>query len=63
MNSIGEVCDSLGTDSLTTFVGNHLATDRLRVNSTSVKVGIISDRSLKVEIVQSDFPKGLSTSE
>ena len=26
MNSIGEVCDSLGTDSLTLFVGNHWVT-------------------------------------
>ena len=42
MNSIGEVCNSLGLDSLTTFVGNHWATGGLRVNSTSVKGGIIS---------------------
>ena len=43
MNSIGEVCNSLRTDSLTIFVGNHLATGRLRLNSTSVKGGIISE--------------------
>ena len=35
MNSIGEVCNSLGTDSLTLFVRNHWATGWLRVNSTS----------------------------
>ena len=29
MNSIGEVCDRLGTDSLTSFVGNHWATPGL----------------------------------
>ena len=43
MNLIGEVCDSLGTDSLITFVGNHWATGGLRVNLTSVKGRIISD--------------------
>ena len=43
MQLIGEVCDSLGTDSLTLFVGYHWATGRLRVNSTFVKGGIISD--------------------
>ena len=35
MNSIWEVCDSLGTDSLTSFVGNHWATGWLWVNSIS----------------------------
>ena len=37
MNSIREVCDTLGTESLTSFVGNHWATGWLRVNSTSCK--------------------------
>ena len=43
MNSIREVCDSLGLDSLTMFVRYHWATGGLRVNLTSVKGGIISD--------------------
>ena len=41
MNFIGEVCDSLETDSLTTFIENHWATGGLWVNSTLVKGGII----------------------
>ena len=43
LNLIGELCDSLGMDFLTSFVGNHSATGGFRVNSTSVKGGIISD--------------------
>ena len=41
-NLVGEVCDSLGTDSLTTIVVNHWATGGLQMNSTLVKGGIIS---------------------
>ena len=43
MSSIGEVCDSLGAVWLSLYDGNHWATGRLRVNSTFVKGGIISD--------------------
>ena len=42
MSSIGEVCDSLGTDQQSCFGGNRWATGRLRVNSTSVKVRLRS---------------------
>ena len=44
MNSIGEVCDSLGKDSLTSIVGNHWTTRWLRwmrLTRTRVKGGII----------------------
>ena len=37
MNLIGEVCDSLGKDFLTSFVGNHWATGWLWSHMTSVK--------------------------
>ena len=43
INLIGQVCDSLGKDSVTLFVGNHWATGRLQVNLISVKGGIIID--------------------
>ena len=42
MSSIGEVCDSLGTDLLSLSGGNQWATGGLRVNSTLVKGGLIS---------------------
>ena len=42
MSSIGEVCDSLGKTFLTSLVGNHRATGGLRVNSSSVKGGLIN---------------------
>ena len=42
MNSIREVCNSLGADYLTSFVGHHWATGGLPVNWTSEKGGIIS---------------------
>ena len=41
MSSIGEGCDSLGKTSLSSLVGNHWATGRLRVKSSSVKGGLI----------------------
>ena len=39
---IGERCNSPRETSLTSFVGNHWATDGLQVNSSSVKGGLIS---------------------
>ena len=42
MNTIREVGDSLGTDSLTMFVRNQWATGGLPANSTLVKGGITS---------------------
>ena len=42
MSSIGEVCDRLGKTFLMSLLGNHRATGGLRVNSSSVKGGLIS---------------------
>ena len=42
MSSMGEGCDSLGKTSLMSLVGNHWATGKLRVNSSSVKGGLLS---------------------
>ena len=42
MSLIGEGCDSLGTDQLSPFGGDHWATGGLRVNLTAVKGGLIS---------------------
>ena len=39
MNWIREMCNSLGKDLLTSFVGNHLAAAGLRENSTLGKEG------------------------
>ena len=41
MSSIGEVCNILGKTFLTSLVGNHWATGRLRLNLSSVKGGLI----------------------
>ena len=41
MSPIREVCDRLGKIFLTSLVGNHWATGGLRVNSSSVKGGLI----------------------
>ena len=67
MNSIGEVCDSLGTDSLTSFVRNHWATGWLRVNSTScegrdynISDPLFAYTGLKVEGQQSAVISGPS---
>ena len=46
INLIWEVCESLGTDKLTTFVGYHWGTGVLRVNLTTVKGGVISNHLL-----------------
>ena len=43
MNLIRKVCNSLGTKSLTSFVGSHCATGCLRSTQTWVKGGIKSD--------------------
>ena len=43
MNMIGEVCDSHGTTSLTSFDRNHLATGWLRWTRPLVRGGIISN--------------------
>ena len=42
MSSIGEVCDRLGKTFLMSLLGNLSATGGLRVNSSSVKGGVIS---------------------
>ena len=42
MSSIGEVYISLGITFLKSHVGNHRATGGLRVNSSSVKGGLIN---------------------
>ena len=42
MSSIGEVCDRLGKTFLMSLLGNHRATGGLRVNSSSVKGGLIN---------------------
>ena len=41
MSSIEEVCDRLSKTFLMSLVGNHWATGGLRVNSSSVKGGLI----------------------
>ena len=41
ISSIGEVCDSVRMDLLSSSGGDHWATGGLRVNSTSVKGGLI----------------------
>ena len=42
MSSIGDVCNSLGKTFLTSLVSYHRATGGLRVNSSSVKGGLIN---------------------
>ena len=42
MSSIGEVCDRLGKTFLMSLLGNLSATGGLRVNSSSVKGGLIN---------------------
>ena len=42
MSFNGEWCNSLSKTSLTSFVGNHLATSGLQVNLSTVKGGAIS---------------------
>ena len=49
MSSIGEGCDSLGTDWLSSFADNSWATGGLRVNSTSGEGGLISFPLLLLE--------------
>ena len=64
MNSIGEECNSLRTDSLNSFVGNPWATGGLRVNSTSGDGRDLSDplfayTGLKCKGLQSVQVKGI----